>query len=141
MTDETDAAWWKVWNWPWSVWGLLVVVLLAVTPFAVRACFLANVPDLGEPFDVAAFVGDAIPPEENAFTEYRAAATMRLQLIEGLRLKGVTESANHDEVYKQGWEAADAAMRAWVDEHRPALALWRRGAETRANALKLGVCE
>lgn len=129
MSDETHAAWWKFWNWPWSVWGLLVVVLLALTPFAVRACFLANVPDLGEPFDVAAFVGDAIPPEENAFTDYRAAQTMRVQLIEGLRLKGVTEPANHDEVYKQGWEAADAAMRAWVDDHRPALAVWRRGAE------------
>ena len=129
MSDETHAAWWKFWNWPWSVWGLLVVVLLALTPFAVRACFLANVPDLGEPFDVAAFVGDAIPPEENAFTDYRAAQTMRVQLIEGLRLKGVTEPANHDEVYKQGWEAADAAMRAWVDEHRAALAIWRRGSE------------
>ncbi len=129
MTDETHAAWWKCWNWPWSVWGLIVVVLLALTPFAVRACFLASVPDMGEPFDVAAFVGDAIPPEENAFTEYRAAQTMRVQLIEGLRLKGTTEPANHDEVYKNGWEAADAAMRAWVDDHRPALALWRRGSE------------
>ena len=129
MSDETHAAWWKFWNWPWSVWGLLVVVLLALTPFAVRACFLANVPDLGEPFDVEAFVGDVIPPEENAFTEYRAAQSMRVHLIEGLRLKGVTEPANHDEVYKNGWEAADTAMRAWVDDHRPALALWRRGSE------------
>ena len=129
MTDETHAAWWKFWNWPWSVWGLFVVVLIALTPFAVRACFLANVPDMGEPFDVEAFVGDVIPPEENAFTEYRAAQSMRVQLIEGMRLKGVTEPANHDEVYKQGWEAADAAMRTWIDDHRPALALWRRGSE------------
>ena len=129
MSDENDAAWWKFWNWPWSVWGLLAVVLLAVVPFAVRACFLSGVPDMPEPFDVAAFVGDVIPSEENAFTEYRAAAMMRLQLIEGLRLKGVTEPANHDEAYKNGWEAADTAMRAWVDEHRPALALWRRGSE------------
>ncbi len=129
MSDENDPAWWKFWNWPWSVWGLLAVVLLAVVPFAVRSCFLSGVPDMAEPFDVAAFVGDAIPSEENAFTEYRAAATMRLQLLENMRQRSGVEPANHDEVYKQGWEAADAAMRAWVDEHRPALALWRRGSE------------
>ncbi len=129
MTDETHAAWWKFWNWPWSVWGLLVIALLALTPFAVRACFLANVPDMGEPFDVAAFVGDAIPDEENAFTEYRAAERMRSQLLVNMGQRSATEPADHEEVYKQGWEAADAAMRAWVDDHRPALALWRRGSE------------
>ena len=129
MSDENDPAWWKFWNWPWSVWGLLAVVLLAVVPFAVRACFLASVPEMPEPFDVAAFVGDDIPPAENAFTEYRAAATMRLQLLENMRQRAGAEPANHEEVYKNGWEAADAAMRSWVDEHRPALAVWRRGSE------------
>ena len=72
-THETQSGWWQPWYWPWSVWGLIVLVMLALLPFAVRAFFLASVPDMAEPFDVAAFVKDAIPLEENAFTDYRRA--------------------------------------------------------------------
>ena len=129
MSEEVHPAWWKPWNWSWSVWGLVVVLMLALLPFVVRAVFLSSVPTMAEPFDVAAFVGDDIPPAENAFTEYRQAQEMRKVLIDAVRQKSITWPDQHEEVYKGGWEVADEAMRAWLDEHRPALAVWRRGTE------------
>ena len=129
MPEETHPAWWKPWNWPWSVWGLVVVLMLALLPFVVRAVFLSTVPAMAEPFDVAAFVGDEIPPDENAFTDYRQAVQMRQRLMQVYQQRAAVEPINHDEVYKGGWEAADEPMRAWLEEHRAALAVWRRGTE------------
>ncbi len=128
MSEEVHPAWWKPWNWSWRVWGLVVVLMLALLPFCVRAVFLSAVPAMAEPFDVAAFVVD-IPPDENAFTEYRLAHELRKVLIQGLQQKSAAEPDQHEAVYKGGWEAADEAMRAWVEENRPALAVWRRGTE------------
>ena len=128
-TEQVHPAWWKPWNWPWSVWGLVVVLMLALLPFVVRAVFLSSVPAMAEPFDVAAFVGDEIPPAENAFTDYRQAYQMRQQLLQGLQQRSAVEPANYDEVYKGGWEAADEPMRVWLEENREALAVWRRGTE------------
>ena len=129
MSEEVHPAWWKPWNWPWTVWGLVMVLMLASLPFVVRAVFLSSVPAMAEPFDVAAFVGDDIPPAENAFTEYRQAVLMQQQLMQVLQQRSVVGPTNYDDVYKGGWEAADEPMRAWLDEHRPALAVWRRGTE------------
>ncbi len=132
MTDEaheTQPAWWKLWNWPWSVWGLMALVMLALLPFAVRAFFLSTVPDMAEPFDVAAFVKDDIPPDENAFTEYQQALTMRKRLMQGTQGLSSGYPNGFDDIFKQGWESADEPMRAWLEEHRAALAVWRRGTE------------
>ncbi|MEK6257529.1 MAG: hypothetical protein AABP62_02825 [Planctomycetota bacterium] len=129
MSEEVHPAWWKPWNWPWSIWGLVVILMLALLPFVVRAVFLSSVPAMAEPFDVAAFVGDEIPPAENAFTDYRQAVLMRRQLMQALEQRSVLEPSNYDEVYKGGWEAADEPMRAWLDECREALVVWRRGTE------------
>jgi len=129
MSEETHPAWWKPWNWPWSVWGLVVVLMLALLPFVVRAVFLSSVPAMAEPFDVAAFVGDEIPPAENAFTDYRQAVQMRQRLMQAYQQRSAVEPINQDEVYKGGWEAADEPMRVWLEEHREALAVWRRGTE------------
>lgn len=141
MTDESheiQPAWWQPWRWPWSVWGL-VVVLLALLPFAVRATFLSSVPAMAEPFDVAAFVKDDIPPDENAFTEYQQALTMRKRLMQGTQGVSSGYPNGFDDIFKQGWESADEPMRAWLEEHREALAVWRRGTEkSRALAVSPG---
>ena len=138
MSEEVHPAWWKPWNWPWAVWGLVVVLMLALLPFVVRAVFLSSVPAMSEPFDVAAFVGGDIPPDENAFTEYRQVYEMRKVLKQGLRQNSASEPGNHDDIYKGGWEAADDVMRAWLEAHRPALAVWRRGTEkSRASDVSL----
>ncbi|MBC8116229.1 MAG: hypothetical protein H7062_17720 [Candidatus Saccharimonas sp.] len=129
MSEEAHPAWWKPWNWPWSVWGLVVVLMLALLPFVVRAFCLSAVPVMAEPFDMAAFVGDEIPPDENAFTEYRQVYEMRKVLMQGLQQKSASEPGNYEDVYKGGWEAADDAMRAELEAHRQALVVWRRGTE------------
>ena len=129
MSEEVHPAWWEPWNWPWAVWGLVVVLMLALLPFVVRAVFLSSVPAMSEPFDVAAFVGGDIPPAEDAFTDYRLAVPMRKALMQVLQQRSAVEPSNYDDVYKGGWEAADEVMRAWLEEHRAALAVWRRGTE------------
>ena len=129
MTEEVHPAWWKPWNWPWSVWGLAVLLMLALLPFVVRAAFLSSVPAMAEPFDVAAFVKDDIPPDENAFTEYQQARTMRQRIMQGTPQQLGGYPNGFDDVFQQGWEAADEPMRAWLDEHREVLAVWRRGTE------------
>ena len=106
MSEEIRPAWWKPWNWSWTVWGLLVVLMLALLPFVVRAVFLSTVPAMAEPFDVAAFVGDEIPPDENAFTDYRQAVQMRQRLMQTYQQRSAVEPINHDEVYKGGWDAS-----------------------------------
>lgn len=121
MTDEVHPAWWKPWNWSWAMWGFLTVLMLASIPFVLRSLYLSSVPDMPEPFDVAAFVGEEIPPAENAFTDYRLAVPMLP--------KSVAEPQNYDDVYRDGWQAADEGMQAWMEAIRPALAVWRRGTE------------
>ena len=135
MTDESheiQPAWWQPWRWPWSVWGLVVVVmlaLLALLPFAVRATFLSSVPDMAEPFDEAAFVKDDIPADENAFTEYRQALAMTKPFRQGEQ--GITTRFpnSYEDEFKQGWESADKSVRAWLEVHRPTMVVWRLGTE------------
>ncbi|MBC8116230.1 MAG: hypothetical protein H7062_17725 [Candidatus Saccharimonas sp.] len=129
MSEEVHPAWWKPWNWPWSAWGLAVLLMLALVPFVVRAVFLSTVPAMAEPFDVVAFVGAEIAPAENAFTDYRQAVRLHQQYMQGLQQRSAVEPSNYDEIYKGGWEAADEPMRAWLEENREALSIWRRGTE------------
>jgi len=139
QTEQDHPAWWKPWNLPWSVWGLMVLLMLALLPFVVRGVFLASVPEMAEPFDEAALVTDDIPPGENAFIDYRQAASIRKRLLAGLAARSKTEPTTYDDIYKHGWEAADEEMRAWLEEQREALAVWRRGTErSRATAVLPG---
>jgi hypothetical protein len=83
---------------------------------------LSGLPDIGDPFDVAAFAGPPIPDEENAFVLYR-------QAVERLPA-GPSDAANFD------WAEAGAAEKGWLERSREALELWRKGTE-RTQALYL----
>jgi hypothetical protein len=75
---------------------------------------LSGLPDIGDPFDLAAFDGAPIPDDQNAFVLYK-------QAVEKL----VQEPA--DMTYS--WSAAGPVEKGWLARNREALDLWRRGTE------------
>src|SRR5690349_17957153 len=55
----------------------LYLVLLAVAAFfGWWASSLRGLPDIGDPFDVAAFRAEGVPPEQDAYTHYRRASQL-----------------------------------------------------------------
>ena len=97
------------------VWAIALVTLATIALFATwRATSLSGLPDVGDPFDVAAFADEPIPDDRNAFTLYRQAAKLMTRQPTG---------ATHD------WATADEAQKRWLEANREALELWRRGTE------------
>ncbi len=75
---------------------------------------LYGLPDVGDPFDVAAF-GQPIPDETNAYILYKQAAA--------LLPEGPQANTNDD------WKTADAKQREWFEQSQEALAIWRKGTD------------
>ena len=83
---------------------------------------LMALPDIGDPFDVAAFRSFTIPDDRNAFVLYRQAATCSSRC-------GVSQgTADQFELFAR-WSKADPAVRRWVEENREAMAIYRKGTE------------
>jgi len=80
---------------------------------------LWGLPDIGDPFDVAAFQAVRVPDERNAFLEYREAAMM---------LRAVGRNPSRD-TYAREWSKAGQPWRDYLARVRPALDLWRAGTE------------
>jgi hypothetical protein len=75
---------------------------------------LNGLPDIGDPFDVAAFRAFRIPDDRNAFTFLRRAD------------ERLTPCPSNPVV---SWSQADPKLRQWVEANRQALDLFQQGAE------------
>src|SRR6516165_12038224 len=75
---------------------------------------LNGLPDIGEPFDVAAFRAFSIPDDQNAFTFLRRAE------------EKLTPSPSH---LARSWSQADPKSREWVEANRQAIELFQQGAD------------
>jgi hypothetical protein len=84
---------------------------------------LAGLPDIGEPFDVAAFKASTIPEHRNAFVLYRQASNL-LKPATGY-LNATVRRVDP----RATWSKADPGLRRRVEENRAALAVYRRGAQ------------
>ncbi len=84
---------------------------------------LVGLPDIGEPFDVAAFRKFAIPDDRNAFVLYLEAADRLKPLIASSKAHAEKIDLNAP------WSQADPAVRRWVEENRGAMDRYRRGTE------------
>jgi hypothetical protein len=117
------------------------VTLALAIGFAVAAAALAiwwstslnGLPDIGDPFDVAAFRAFRIPDDQNAFT-FVLRANEKLTPIRGWDGKGP-----YPEDPKFSWSIANPKMREWAGENREALELFLRGAEQDDASLPNGV--
>ena len=90
------------------------VAALLIAAFAWSLTSLRGLPDIGDPFDVAAFSSPAVRDEDNAFVLYRQAGSL---------YRPWQGAATYE------WPKADAEERRWLEENRPALQVWKRGTE------------
>jgi hypothetical protein len=112
--------------------ALLAVLslLLAASGLLVwRAARLRGLPDLGEPFDVAAFGTIPVPDTENAFVLYRQAAA-RLKPLDPKIV-----AANPKIWDETDWAKSDLIVRRWAEENREAQDLWQQGTGCREAVL------
>lgn len=82
---------------------------------------LRGLPDIGEPFDVAAFVNvPPIPADQNAMVSYEEAAKLlRPMDPEAYEAAGTISTAT--------WDDAPPLLRQWLEANRPALQAWLDG--------------
>ena len=106
----------------WTRVGLLFVyflTLLVVGVLGWRWMQLWNLPDIGEPFDVAAFEKVVVPDKDNAMIAYGEAS--KLLISSGSSRYAVTSQKVWSVL---DWDAADPEVRRWVDDNRPAMEIW-----------------
>ena len=91
---------------------------------------LNGLPDIGDPFDVAAFRAFRIPDDQNAFVFLRRAHEKLTPIRWG---EGPYPGAP-----KFSWSIAEPKMREWAGENREALELFLQGAEQPDASLPAG---
>ena len=101
--------------------GFVVAGLATVTAVSIwRIRSLDGLPDVGDPFDVAAALRPIdLPDEQNAYVAYAAA--------DSVRFRWPQELAKVD--FKTLTWSSGQSVRDFVDQKRPALELWREGSE------------
>ena len=92
-----------------------------VHTLALRQASLRGLPDVGDPFDVAAFVAE-VPEDEDAFGLFDRA----LDALDDRDLLGMTQALQASR--RADW-TSDTELRGWVDRNRQAMRLWRLGTE------------
>jgi hypothetical protein len=101
---------------------LAIGLALAATALAIRwLASLNGLPDIGEPFDVAAFRAFSVPDDQNAFTFLRRADEALTPMPGGTRAAGVSGVVS--------WSQADPKLREWVEANRQAIELFQQGAD------------
>ncbi len=106
------------------VWRVILLLLAIVAgPPLWWATQLWGLPDIGDPFDVAAFRAMTIPDDRNAFVPYRQAAGL-------LKPLKVPENPSSKRInWFARWAKAEPEFRRWVEANHEALALYHQGAE------------
>ena len=96
---------------------LVLAIGLTVAATALSVWWLNSLnglPDIGDPFDVAAFRAFRVPDDQNAFTFLRRAE------------EKLTPSPSH---LATSWSQADPKLREWVKANRQAIELFQQGAD------------
>jgi hypothetical protein len=104
----------------------VLVILLASAPWVWWVTQLWGLPDIGDPFDVAAFEAVHVPDERNAFLVYVDATSM--SNAGWKRFQNVHRNASRGKVPLE-WAKADQPWRDHLADQRQALDLWRVGSE------------
>src|SRR3954453_615020 len=104
--------------------ALVIGLAVAATAFAVRWLNSLNgLPDIGDPFDVAAFRAFGLPDVQNAFTYLRRASEKLTPIVGMVHGNGADPSE-----LKFSWSIANPTLREWAGENREAFELFLQGA-------------
>ena len=97
---------------------VLCALLIVSAPFIYCSWRLSVLPDIGDPFDVAALLQVDLAPAENAFTGYRFAFAKYVEnsSAAGEGLKAIDEL---------GWKAATPEVVKWLDDNQASLSRFR----------------
>jgi hypothetical protein len=102
-----------------------VAALLVVGAGGVAIWWLTSLnglPDIGDPFDVSAFLAIKIPDEQNAFVYYRRAQDA-LSPFHALSPKAISAAST------AAWSKLDPKLHEWVEANDAALRLLQTGAD------------
>ena len=110
---------------PRAAIGLLLVAPVAGA-WVWWATQLWGLPDVGDPFDVAAFESFHLDDDRNAFVVYREATAMAHRVWNAFRVKHPNETRVK---MPQEWAKANPNWRNLLTDERPALDLWRVGSD------------
>jgi hypothetical protein len=103
--------------------ALTIGLAVAAGAFAIWwSSSLNGLPDIGEPFDVEAFLGFSVPDDRNAFAYLRLAHEKTVPLP-GIPLRLTPGDPNFS------WPLADPRLREWGEANREAFDLFQRGAD------------
>ena len=114
--------------------GILFCLMILMLPFILRAYRVNMLPDVGEPFDVAAHGTVEIADEDNVFVLYRQAVAIMHPSDDLVSIEGAYD--NLESAREEGWHVANDDVRKWFDENREAMAIWLRGTE-KPNAVEI----
>ena len=110
-------------------WKRIAVILVCLLMLAVvgvltwRAASLFNLPDVGDPFDVEAFLDAEPAADRNASTIYQgASAALKPPFLPDYQFP-------LDGWEMIDWETADPEVRRWVTDNRDAFAIWLLGSQ------------
>ncbi len=120
----------------WIVWllhpmraiPLVVILLLLSAPLVFRSMRLSRVPPAEEPFDTKPVLAFVVPDADNAFVEYQAASSLRVEYT-GTPGDPKRSSDEFDKAQTDGWDHATEPVRKWLTANRPFMELWRKGTE------------
>src|SRR5271156_6134171 len=91
-----------------GIWATMLVVLLVAGLWIWWATQLWGLPDIGDPFDVAAFEAFHVPDDRNAFHWYRDAASMTSTTRNKIQANDPFQSLQRDPA---NWQAANPVWR------------------------------
>lgn len=117
-------------RWRLALATLYLLILAVVAVLTWRAFSLWDLPDIGEPFDVAAFTTCDVSDDQNAFAFYARAAAMLRPLRDPSGKEVALQDAGYDTTgYVKTWARAGPRARMWHELNREALEIWRQGTQ------------
>jgi hypothetical protein len=103
--------------------GAYGLVVATVGLVVCRQGSLRGLPDIGDPFDVAGFVGRNEFGYDDSFEAYARA----LEVLDDREL--IALSQDIQAARKADWAVVSPALRSWLDRNREAMKHWQEGAE------------
>ncbi len=101
---------------------LLATLLIAVAPLAHRGWKISQVPDIELPYAPQPILDLVVPDENNAWVEFRKAATLVVPM----------DTALHNDfsrAWKEGWASIPPSLLKWSTTSHAALEVWKQGVQ------------